>query len=210
VGTIQFGDCGAECASGNTGTQLAALTFSSTGYPDYPWSPGPSWVPNSDFLEAYAPGDQIPGFLLAALAPEHISGLIVSQDGGTTSDWSAENPMTASRALDLNVGWTPAVVTATLQDGGAPAPPQMRLAMALQDGTGNAEGYLFCLVPDTNGTLTVPASLLQNFSAGDTCQDCYMARVSEAQDGQGNALHVQTAVAPEPEGGYATYQTTFQ
>jgi hypothetical protein len=171
---------------------LAQLSFQNAtqGYTDAPWTPGPSWVPGQDALVAYAPGDAIPGFFVQTLAPPHIDNLAPA--------WVS--PIVIPRSTDFSLSWTPA-------DAGMPfaAPPAMWLAMQVTDSTGQTpHGFLFCSVPDSQGMLSVPTALLQNFSAGDLCDGCYLGRESVASDG-GVSLHVRTTVA-----GTASYQATFQ
>jgi hypothetical protein len=184
AGTVQFGDV-------NSTALLATLSYSTSGYPDAPWTPGPSWGPGVDTLVAYAPGDAIPGFLVETLAPAYIDGL--------TPAWTS--PLLIPRRSDFTLSWTPADA-GVLPD----APPQlMWLAMMVTDSSGQSpHGYLFCEAPDGQGTLTAPSALLQHFSMGDVCQECYVARESLGVDA-GYSLHVRTSVA-----GSATYMATFQ
>jgi hypothetical protein len=219
VGPIQFGDCGGAAPDGgcsSSGTKLATLNFAAASgsapdqYPLATWSGAPSWNAGQDRLLAYAPGmGTANGIYLSALSPPWIGGLTIGQDGGPASNWAAN--VAVSRAKDLSVSWTIADAGAT-----SPLPLQMRLVLSPVDGSGAQVGTIFCLAPDSQGSLAVPAALLGLFTANDTCSgsaansSCYLARESQARDVAGNAIYVQTAVAPTGYGAYATFQTTFQ
>ena len=179
VGTVQLGEV-------ESGTELAQLPYADPvqGYPGAAWTT-PLWSQGHS-LAATAPGKDLKGFTVSAKVPAHIANL--------SPVWAS--PLVIGRNANFPVTWTP--------DAQGQA---MRLGMVVVDSTRqNFHGAVFCQVPDDAGTVTVPQSFLQNFSAGDICQPCFVARGSDgfANDG-GVLLRIQTEIA-----GAASYGATFQ
>ncbi len=175
-------------ANATTAFSYPTLTPDDGGsYFGFSWT-SPDWM-EGDRLEASSVGGQVEPFALSVLAPAPIQGI--------SPAWSRSTSLSIPRGVDFTVRWTPGKVSGAT----------MALLMGAQEPTGAnpaVRGAILCEVPDSAGSLTVAASLLSRFSAGDLCFVCGLTRAVRAQVSSASAqVELRVSVLG---GGGATFQ----
>ncbi len=126
-----------------------------------------TWMPG-DTLSVTAPGDVVDAFVVSSPVPAALAGLSPSLASGA---------LTISVSQPWTFAWTP----------GSPAGQSMLVTLGpAPNATGQSSiGSITCTPNDSDGTLTVDASLLANFQSGQAAQ-LAVARINAGQASPAN------------------------
>jgi hypothetical protein len=188
AGELTLSDKGTTLATASYGPMVSGFGVRQ-GYPSIDIDPL-SWNAG-DQLMVTGVGGQVPAFSVSTKA---VALPVVSP---ASSPFGSQ--LTIPRNQSFTIHFTPDAnsstffVTLTAESLGGTG-----------SGTTTVRGTILCSVPETQGALTIDASLLQNFQAGDQCTQCGAYRQSFTQVAAGDA-QVQFVVQ-----GWSAIGATFQ